>query len=91
MYNPVQVVYYTNLYIYILGKSNLLIITLCPYHWFERWEDGKVKHRGDDYDGLKNAIGRQMLNQCLQMFPQLEDKVNRGCTCLKDMKLFTLT
>ena len=57
------------------GKSNLLIITLCPYHWFERWEDDKVKKRGGDYDGLKNAIGRQMLNQCLQMFPQLEDKV----------------
>ncbi|CAC5387414.1 RETSAT [Mytilus coruscus] len=57
------------------GKSNLLIITICPYKWFDRWEDEKVKKRGGEYDGLKNAIGRQMLNQVLLMFPQLEDKV----------------
>ncbi|XP_052073278.1 all-trans-retinol 13,14-reductase-like isoform X1 [Mytilus californianus] len=57
------------------GKSNLLIITICPYKWFDRWEDEKVKKRGGEYEGLKNAIGRQMLNQVLLMFPQLEDKV----------------
>ncbi|XP_071180472.1 all-trans-retinol 13,14-reductase-like isoform X2 [Mytilus edulis] len=57
------------------GKSNLLIITICPYKWFDRWEDEKVKKRGGEYDGLKNAIGRQMLNQVIQMFPQIEDKI----------------
>ena len=57
------------------GKSTCAIITVAPYEWFENWTDEKVMHRGDDYEGLKMAIGRQMWNQVCEMFPQLEDKL----------------
>lgn len=57
------------------GKSTCAIITVAPYEWFEQWKEERVMHRGEDYQSLKMAIGRQMWNQVLEMFPQLEDKV----------------
>jgi len=57
------------------GKSTCAIITVAPYEWFENWKDEKVMHRGDDYQGLKMAIGRQLWNQVCELFPQLEDKL----------------
>lgn len=58
------------------GKSVALIITLCPWKWFQRWEEGRVKHRGDDYNDLKERIGRQMWKQCTQLFPKLEGRLD---------------
>ncbi len=56
------------------GKSTCAIITVTPYEWFQEWKDERVMHRGDDYEGLKMAIGRQMWNQVCELFPQLEGR-----------------
>ena len=48
------------------GKTTCTIVTMTPYEWFEEWKDGRVQHRGQEYDALKNAIATQMWNQvCL--------------------------
>lgn len=57
------------------GRSTCEIISLAPYEWFEEWKEGKVMHRGDDYDELKNRIGKRMWEQVCRFHPNLEDKV----------------
>ncbi|XP_052802651.1 all-trans-retinol 13,14-reductase-like [Mya arenaria] len=57
------------------GKSVALVITLLPWEWFSRWETEKIKHRGDDYNGLKMRIGQQMWRQLENMFPKLQGKM----------------
>lgn len=45
------------------GKTTCAIVTVTPYEWFEEWKEGRVQHRGQDYDSLKNSIGTQLWNQ----------------------------
>ncbi|CAG5133385.1 unnamed protein product [Candidula unifasciata] len=56
------------------GKSSALVITLANWEWFKEWKDEKVRHRGDRYEGIKDALGRQMWQQCVDLFPQLEGR-----------------
>lgn len=58
------------------GKSTCVIITLAPFEWFKDWEDKEVMHRGKDYDSLKTVLGNRIWAQVLEMYPQLEDKVD---------------
>lgn len=57
------------------GKSTCEIISFAPYDWFDKWKDGKVMHRGDDYEELKNRIGKRMWEQVCRFHPNLKDKV----------------
>ncbi len=57
------------------GKSTCTMVTLANWEWFSKWENGKMSKRGEEYDGIKNAIGDKMWEQCLWYFPQLKDKV----------------
>lgn len=69
-------------YMYIVDKSTCLIITWSHYKWFQDWEDGRVKHRGEDYESIKTAIGKRMLQQCIKLYPKMEGKV-----CLRLIKV----
>ncbi|XP_022341649.2 all-trans-retinol 13,14-reductase-like [Crassostrea virginica] len=55
--------------------STCLLITLSKYSWFKQWEEGRVKHRGEDYEDLKTVIAKKMLEQCIRLYPNLEGKV----------------
>ena len=57
------------------GKTTCVVITLTPFEWFKTWEENKVLHRGQDYDSLKTVLGKRIWSQVLEMYPQLEDKV----------------
>ncbi|XP_060704587.1 all-trans-retinol 13,14-reductase-like [Hemiscyllium ocellatum] len=57
------------------GNSCMTILTMARYEWFEEWKDTKVKNRGVDYENLKTAIARQLINWASDIFPQLKDKV----------------
>ena len=57
------------------GKSTCEIVTVSPHRWYKDWEKERVMHRGEDYKGLKMAVGRQAWNQVLELFPSLEDRV----------------
>lgn len=54
------------------GKSTCEIVTVSPHHWYRDWEKERVMHRGEDYQSLKMAIGRQAWGQVLEIFPRLE-------------------
>ncbi|XP_078079080.1 all-trans-retinol 13,14-reductase-like [Mustelus asterias] len=57
------------------GNSCMTILTMARYEWFEDWKDRKVKNRGTDYENLKMAIARKLINWALDIFPQLKDKI----------------
>ncbi|XP_013404166.1 putative all-trans-retinol 13,14-reductase [Lingula anatina] len=57
------------------GQSVCTVITLVNWEWFSRWEDQRIMHRGEDYEGLKKKFADQAWEQCLRKFPQLADKV----------------
>lgn len=58
------------------GKTTCTIITLTPYEWFERWEDERVMKRGEEYEEIKNRIGKRIWEQTCRHFPQLRDRVD---------------
>ncbi|KAK6190807.1 hypothetical protein SNE40_002594 [Patella caerulea] len=58
------------------GKSVLLVITLAKYEWFEQWKDERIKHRGDDYNAIKDRIGERIIQQCIGLYPKMENKVS---------------
>ena len=62
-----------------LGKSAGLLITLIPWSWFGEWKDGRVKHRGEHYENLKEQLAAQMWRQTEELFPQLAGKVGLVC------------
>jgi all-trans-retinol 13,14-reductase len=57
------------------GKSTCLIISGGTYKWFEEWVGSATQHRGKDYEAVKKELGTILWNDLLQMYPQLEDKV----------------
>ncbi|KAG1664500.1 putative all-trans-retinol 13,14-reductase [Nymphon striatum] len=61
------------------GKSSMTIVTLTNYKWFENWKNEPVKKRSDDYNAFKQAIGENMVEQCLKLFPHLKNKINDVC------------
>ncbi|XP_064648110.1 all-trans-retinol 13,14-reductase-like [Lineus longissimus] len=58
------------------GKSTVAIVTIVPWEWFKQWEVQQVKKRCEEYEDLKNGIGRQMWKQACLMYPQIEDKLD---------------
>lgn len=57
------------------GKSTCTVVTLANWDWFSAWENERVMKRGEDYDAIKEAIGRRMWEQVCKLYPQLKDKV----------------
>ena len=59
----------------LIGKSTCAVVTLANWEWFSEYENERVKHRGPQYSSIKDGIAKRMWEQCLALFPQLEDKV----------------
>ena len=57
------------------GKTTATVITVARYEWFGPWEDQRIMKRGEDYEELKNRIGRRMWEQTCRLFPQVRDRV----------------
>lgn len=58
------------------GKSTIEMITLAPYEWFSKWEDERWKHRGDEYEELKEYFSQRLLKELYRQLPQLEGKID---------------
>nr|KAG5704661.1 hypothetical protein BaRGS_025303 [Batillaria attramentaria] len=56
------------------GKTSVLVITLAKWEWFEAWQNERLRHRGERYEGIKDSLGTNMWQVCCQLFPQLEGK-----------------
>lgn len=43
------------------GHSTIEVITMAPYEWFSKWQDTRWKHRGADYDQLKQCFTERLI------------------------------
>uniref|UniRef100_A0A8D0H4S7 All-trans-retinol 13,14-reductase n=1 Tax=Sphenodon punctatus TaxID=8508 RepID=A0A8D0H4S7_SPHPU len=57
------------------GKSNMIVLAIAQYEWFEEWKDEKVSKRGEEYESLKSVFVDSMLETVLKIYPQLKDKI----------------
>ena len=58
------------------NKSTCVIVTMANWEWYQKWADNSVKRRGDDYDGIKNTMGENLIEQACQLFPQIRDHID---------------
>ncbi|RHY09767.1 hypothetical protein DYB28_006877 [Aphanomyces astaci] len=53
------------------GKQVGLVVAPCFYPHVEKFKDGRVKRRGDDYEALKAVWKERMLTEFLNEFPKV--------------------
>ncbi|MFT7686819.1 MAG: all-trans-retinol 13,14-reductase [Candidatus Azotimanducaceae bacterium] len=58
------------------NRTSIELISLVPYHWFEKWKDTEWHHRGEEYDALKEKLAEQMLAELFRIAPLLKGKVD---------------
>lgn len=58
------------------GRSTIEIITLAPYEWFQDWENGRWKHRGEDYETYKERMSQRLLDKLYEKVPQVKGKID---------------
>jgi all-trans-retinol 13,14-reductase len=56
-------------------KSVALVLAPAPYELFEKFEGGRVKHRGDEYLALKKRFENNLIAMLYTQLPQLKGKV----------------
>lgn len=54
------------------GRSSITVVSFAKYSWFSKWVNTKVKKRGDEYQSIKDAIGQQIVDQVVYLYPQLK-------------------
>jgi all-trans-retinol 13,14-reductase len=57
------------------NKSTIEIITVAPYEWFAQWDKERWKHRGAEYEALKEEFSQRLLDHLYQVVPQLKGKI----------------
>lgn len=58
------------------GTATIELLTLAPYEWFDRWAGGRWKHRGADYEELKERFAQRMLEVFFRRLPQVRGKID---------------
>ncbi len=58
------------------GRCTIEIISLAPFEDFEKWDGSRWKHRGEDYDAMKERISQRLLEQLYKYEPQLKGKID---------------
>ena len=57
-------------------KSVITILTFIPTTWFMKWEDEKIKRRGNDYKSYKTKLARKCWERVCDLFPHLRDHLD---------------
>lgn len=57
------------------GRTTIEVVTLINYEKFAPWENTRWRHRGNDYDSLKEQISNQLLACLFRYLPQTKGKV----------------
>ena len=58
------------------GKSTIEVITLLPYDAFERWGGQRWKHRGEEYDLLKQQLAARLRHELERQEPAVAGHID---------------
>ncbi|MBZ3870006.1 All-trans-retinol 13,14-reductase [Sciurus carolinensis] len=56
-------------------RSTMIVLLPTAYEWFEEWQEEPQGKRGRDYEAFKSSFVEAAVSAALQLFPQLEGKV----------------
>uniref|UniRef100_A0A8D2JNG1 All-trans-retinol 13,14-reductase n=1 Tax=Sciurus vulgaris TaxID=55149 RepID=A0A8D2JNG1_SCIVU len=56
-------------------RSTMIVLLPTAYEWFEEWQEEPQGKRGQDYEAFKSSFVEAAVSAALQLFPQLEGKV----------------
>ncbi len=57
-------------------RQTIELVTLAPYAWFEPWKDQPWRKRGEEYEGIKEAIAERMVEALYRQLPHLRGKID---------------
>jgi all-trans-retinol 13,14-reductase len=58
------------------GRCTVEVVTLVPYNWFERWQETKLKRRGEDYEAFKGKLAARLQSDLERHVPVLAGKID---------------
>lgn len=59
------------------GKSCAVILAGdVPFDWVKKWQDCRLRHRGEDYEELKKEFETRLLDILFQHYPHIKDAVD---------------
>ena len=57
------------------GTSTAHIIAEARLEWFDEWRDSKLKHRGAEYEAMKDELSKRLIEPMFAEFLWLREKV----------------
>ncbi len=60
------------------GKSTIEVITMLPYDAFDRWASERWRHRGAEYEQLKQQFTRRLLEELERQVPQVAGHIDHA-------------
>lgn len=57
------------------NKSTIQALSLGEYEWFKDYKDLKVMKRGEEYESMKKAFEKSMLQKLYQLFPKIKGNI----------------
>jgi all-trans-retinol 13,14-reductase len=60
------------------GRATMEVVTFVPYQWFERWQEGRWRRRGPDYNAFKQQFAHRLQEELIRQVPVLEGKIDHA-------------
>jgi len=57
-------------------RCTVEVVTLIPYNWFERWQETRLKRRGEEYEALKLELAARLQRELEYRVPALAGKID---------------
>jgi all-trans-retinol 13,14-reductase len=61
-------------------EQGVKLLAAGPYSWFSKWENGKVGHRGSDYEDFKKGYAAQLWSLVDSYYPGIQKSVTHEVT-----------
>jgi all-trans-retinol 13,14-reductase len=58
------------------GRCTVEVVTLVRYDWFQRWQETRLKRRGEDYEAFKRELAARLQSELEHHVPALAGKID---------------
>ena len=56
------------------GRATVEVVSPAPFAWFEKWAETRWKHRGAEYEQLKDRLTERLKNELEKAVPQIRGR-----------------
>ncbi len=58
-----------------MGKSACCMFTVVNYEWFRKFENTSPGNRDPEYERIKEAIGKKLVDGLVRLYPQVKEHI----------------